>query len=433
MLRRDFLKKCLALGSLTWPPGLTLAGPARQQETSGQLAEQSVRGSPAWATICNVKSFGAQGDGKRNDTTAFAAACAQINRQGGGVLWIPPGTYLVGQQRFAGTHGKGYSWQGQPVISIHGCSRPVLISGHHARLRLANGMRYGAFDPVTGAVYQTPVNGEAGPDTSADCGSMIALYGNAEVVVQDLELDGNMDHLRLGGPSDGSGHQHNATGISCVLNRKVHLKNIHCHHHGLDGLYIGTDGQPPAGPTEHLLEHVVTEYNGRQGLSWTGGIGLTARYCRFNHTGQGRIRSEPASGVDIEPNAPAFCRNGLFSHCEFKHNYRNGLVSEHASGDAGYTTCHFCTFWGGATERVLRPENPAMTFVDCAIHGGIYKPWNDPNPALTTKFIRCTIDDAADPRTGITPLVKDMLIEGDLSHVLFQQCHISCTRTRCNR
>ena len=43
--------------------------------------------------VLNLRAFGAKGDGRTNDTDAFARAAAAINAAGRGTLLIPPGTY----------------------------------------------------------------------------------------------------------------------------------------------------------------------------------------------------------------------------------------------------------------------------------------------------------------------------------------------------
>lgn len=50
---------------------------------------------PAAQRTLSVTSFGAVGDGKHDDSAAFAAAVESLNAGGGGVLHVPCGTYLV--------------------------------------------------------------------------------------------------------------------------------------------------------------------------------------------------------------------------------------------------------------------------------------------------------------------------------------------------
>ena len=75
--------------ALTWAFGT----PVQQVATAGNL-------SNLWAVspmIFNVKgaAYGAKGDGVTNDTTAIQAAISAAQNAGGGVVLLPPGTYLV--------------------------------------------------------------------------------------------------------------------------------------------------------------------------------------------------------------------------------------------------------------------------------------------------------------------------------------------------
>jgi hypothetical protein len=46
--------------------------------------------------VCDVRSFGAKGDGLTLDTTAVSAAIAACVKQGGGVVYFAPGRYVIG-------------------------------------------------------------------------------------------------------------------------------------------------------------------------------------------------------------------------------------------------------------------------------------------------------------------------------------------------
>lgn len=48
---------------------------------------------PRWV---NVKNYGAVGDGVTDDRVAIQNALDAVNAAGGGVVWIPPGTYIIG-------------------------------------------------------------------------------------------------------------------------------------------------------------------------------------------------------------------------------------------------------------------------------------------------------------------------------------------------
>jgi hypothetical protein len=71
--------------------GLTLAAVALAGAFAGAFA--AARAAPR---AYNVRSYGARGDGHRNDTPAINRAIAAANRRGGGTVELPPGRYLAG-------------------------------------------------------------------------------------------------------------------------------------------------------------------------------------------------------------------------------------------------------------------------------------------------------------------------------------------------
>ena len=177
--------------------------------------------------IFNVKDYGAYGDNVHNDTQAFIAACTALMQAHGGTLLIPAGTYLVGEQTFAGQNNKGYAYAGKDIITISNCTEPVLIEGSAAVLRLVDGLKFGSFDPVTGAVYNPPSLPFTNHDYGAFVGRMIVLVNNhASVTVRNLELDGNSTSVKLGGKWGDTGYQLTGYGIYAYGNRELLLSNI---------------------------------------------------------------------------------------------------------------------------------------------------------------------------------------------------------------
>lgn len=74
---------------------------AMYQESSGATA-RTIKAKFAEAYI-SVKDFGAKGDGLAVDTTAVQAAINRAGFLGGGVVYFPPGTYLVDQMLSVGS------------------------------------------------------------------------------------------------------------------------------------------------------------------------------------------------------------------------------------------------------------------------------------------------------------------------------------------
>lgn len=368
--------------------------------------------SLAYPTYNLKTDFHAVGDGVRNDTGAFQDAAAALTRSNGGTLVIPAGTYKVGGQT---TGGSPYyvPWE---IFNAEGLDF-LAIQGNGATIRLASGLRYGAFDALGKRIPLSSKTSER-----AAVGQMIRLVDCANVTISNLTLDGNNDALVLGGgwansESDAvNGIQALATGIWLDRCTNVVVRDVHTHHHGLDGITILHRTVRPSVRKPHLLERVRSEYNGRQGLSWIGGWGLTCRSCSFSHTGRqahagavgGFVASKPGAGVDIEPNRGApeeITREGRFEDCEFVNNAGHGV--EATNGDSRDNTFTNCVFWavsdtswttmGGATAgagHAIYIAKPAVRFNGgTRFHGFFERVHGSADPAEATSFTSCTIED----------------------------------------
>jgi hypothetical protein len=375
--------------------------------------------------VVSVKDFGAVGDGTTNDTDAFAAASARINALGGGVLVIPPGTYIIGKQTLAGAFGLGYAYAASTVLSFSGCTKPVSVIGCGAILKFANGLKFGSYHPVTGAVY-SPSLPFTNYDYQAVVGNAISFVNCVSVTVEDLEIDGNIANLALGGLWGDTGRQIAAYGLYAYDNKNFHAKNIYTHHHGLDGVVIGYVGLTETSDYyPHVLANVRSEYNARQGLSWVGGSSLTAIGCAFNYTGRSTFSSAPTAGLDIEAES-SVCRNGLFLNCEFKDNVGLGVVAD--SGDSANVTFINCKVVG-TTNYATWTRKPRYVFEDCLIAGTIVNPHGSAtDPASATKYIRCTVTDEAS--FGGAPYGNYLIDTGGAVNAFFDSCRVVSTRSR---
>jgi len=374
----------------------------------------------------DVRDFGAHsitepGYEAFNSTDAFAAASAAINAAGGGTLVLPANSiFIVGKQTLAGAKGKGYSYLPSKIIYIEDCTNKVVIEGNGSVLRTAPGLKFGSFDPITGlkSDHALPWTNQ---DNRADAykGGMVYSQNNVSFEVKDLEMDGNIANIDLGGQWGDTGYQCGGTGLKMINTKNIIATNIYTHHNPLDGLSIWTDSLTATDEkTPAVLTNVTSEYNARQGMSWSGGIGLTATNCKFNHTGKAAFHSSPGAGLDIEAQN-SVVRDGLFINCEFINNSGAGVVAD--SGDGGYTTFQNCTIWG-TTNRALWPQKPFMRFEDCNIYGSVVNTWGSSNPAEATQFIRCNFEDKPHPLYGIYNSGYLLDIGGD--NVLFDGCTV---------
>jgi len=378
----------------------------------------STRLAAAPGSVLRPEDFGAAGDGKTNDTAAFARLSAEVNRRGGGTISLGARrTYVVGSQ----TRGvQGMGWSPDPILELHHLQEPLTIVGNGARLRADAGLRFGTFDLESGAPNAHPLPYTKPRDLAGAYRGMIWIHDcRAPVAIRDIELDGNSAALRVGGKYGDSGWQVPATGLFLAGNlADERIANVYAHHHGLDGAIIVGDSRRSGRTT---VTRLLCRSNGRQGLSITGGHGYDFADCDFSGSARGPIQSAPGSGLDIEAEHPPI-RDLNFVRCKFVDNRGCGLVADSGdSADARFTDCRFV----GTQTWSAWPHKPGFRFTGCTFVGSVVHPFADAtDPARATQFIRCTFTD--DP--SLSPTGKVYLAGGPIvnmaesENVLFDQC-----------
>jgi hypothetical protein len=308
------------------------------------------------------------------------------------------------------------------ILHFVDCTGPVVVRGYGATLRAAHGLRFGTFDPVTGRLFEHEMPFTERETVASPYVAMIfAERCSGLIDISDLELDGNLQRLQVGGQFGDRGWQIPATGIRLSDNRgPERLSRIYAHHHALDGLLLYT---LPDRLVSTALSNIRCEYNGRQGCSLTGGRNYIFDNCRFLHTGKSRIQSAPGAGVDIEAgNHPI--RNVSFSNCEFSNNTGCGMVAD--SGDTSDVSFVGCRFIGSSNWSAW-PKKPRIQFRSCLFVGALVHPYGDANSSEATRFVDCDFQD--DPALSPTGRIY---FGGSLRHpvvnapaapnVLFERC-----------
>ncbi|MBA3526159.1 MAG: right-handed parallel beta-helix repeat-containing protein [Sphingomonas sp.] len=375
--------------------------------------------------------FGAKGDGRTNDTAALQALADQVNARGGGTVVLRGVTYIVGSHdqsaRSKGGRGSDFAFPPGRILQFADCRSPVIVRGNGAKLRAAAGLRFGYFDPATGRPFEGGTGAaERGYRASPYFGMIEALNCTALVEITDVELDGNLDALEIGGRW-GKGRQISGSGILLAGNSgPERLSRIYSHHHPLDGMKITG---PNERATSSTISDVSCEYNARQGCSLTGGRNYHFLRCRFRHTGKGRIKSQPKAGFDIEPGRERIARNLSFRDCEFANNDGFGMAA--GGGDSLGSTFDACTFIG-TTNWSAWPNKPGIRFNKCNFVGAITRGFGDPDPARAAQFHDCSFRD--DPALSPTRQVygdpdwnQSIAVLRRSANVLFNRCDFALT------
>lgn len=344
----------------------------------------------AQSSAVTPEQFGAKGDGRTNDTDAFAAMAAHINARGAGEVVLRRTTYLVGRQVQAGRSGASYAFEPAPILELKGLSGPLIIRGNGAVLRCSPGLRYGTFDPVSGVATDRPLPYYSGGELASPYRAMIKVEDcSGPIKISDIELDGDVERWVIGGGYGDTGRQIGASGLVLANNRGAeHIVRVYSHHHGLDGVIIdGFDGERPS---YSLFEDIRCEYNGRQGCSIVGGRRYQFRDCRFAHTGRSKVSSAPGAGVDIEAEAGKRVRDLKFVDCTFDDNAGCGMVA--ATGDSEGALFNRCTFVG-STSWSAWPNKPRIRFDECRFIGPVVNAHGNQDPAQATQFVGCVFRD----------------------------------------
>ncbi|WP_288501718.1 hypothetical protein [uncultured Acinetobacter sp.] len=262
------------------------------------------------------------------NTIALQQLSTAVKNNNGGHIVLPSGEYLIGHQTLAGSEDKGGSWLYSKYLNIDGCTNPVLIEANQTVFKFKDGMRHGAFDPITGEVVP---NGGTIKKYDAGYGRAISITNNENVLITgQLRINGNDANAIVGGTFGDSGRQCVSYGIYATGNKVLRTYGTFVLHNiPLDGLYVASLNQ-----TDSLtdINGVISLKNARQALSLTGGWNQTYSNCYFGKTGMGNFPySAPAANLDLEAEVTGLIKDIVFNNCVFSDAMGGSVISEFMS------------------------------------------------------------------------------------------------------
>jgi hypothetical protein len=338
----------------------------------------------------SIREFGAKGDGKTNDTWAFLRASNYLkalkNSNYRVELFIPKGIYLIGMQAKRDNPLKhedlviqtpSYeAYYGPILIDLNGCQNVSIVGEEGSKIKYVNGLKFGSFDAKTGKPYfpeKLPFNNSY---YAASIGVLLFIHNAKNIEVRNLELDGNIQGAEIGGNWGDLGIQlgHIGTYISGICDN-ILVQNVHCHHFGLDGFAVRS--KDTMNNSLKIVLNCKSSWNGRQGLSWTGGNNLRCFKTTFSETGQSVISTAPGAGLDIEPESGggASCVNGYFESCIFQNNKSFGILATSTASDRISRGHVFkqCVLIGTQSPALKSPASHSR-FENCYFLGALVTP-----------------------------------------------------------
>jgi hypothetical protein len=169
------------------------------------------------------------------------------------------------------------------------------------KFKWADGMRFGAFDPITGNPVVTDASNVTTSSYRSDKGIVFDLRDNDQVNISgNIEFDGNTEQTILGGWWPKLNERQNWDyGIHAKNNRQYNDTSVkYFHSSSCDG-YQFTGSL--AYNASFNISNLVAVYCGRNGLSFTGGINGSFNNIVAGYSGYKNLSSLPAAAINVEP------------------------------------------------------------------------------------------------------------------------------------
>jgi hypothetical protein len=383
----------------------------------------------ATETVLTPETYGAVGDGRTDDTSAFLRLSAALQTKGGGVVELRPGaTYLFGRQ----LPSSSQFLVGTPALSVSNVER-LVVRMRGATLKFRSGLKFGSFNPDGNPrdVRRLPHFDWA---ARADIGHAIDVKNVGYVSVSGGRIDCNSRGAVIGGLWGDAGRQCAHAGIVSYGCGRVECSDLEIVDSCLDGIvlgFIGLTGRDPVKP--FLLRHVTIRRVGRNCVSVVGTNSTLIEDCTFEHAGMAplagskTLNSAPASCLDVEAEA-AECRNVIIRRSKLISGSGTGAAFVADSGPSRDITIEDCLLVGA-----VWTSKPGTRIAKCTIYGYFAKlAGGQPNPADNTLVTDCTLFDvgAAYGYATSYPLAIDLTDAGP--GVKFVRTKIAVSRSRLN-
>lgn len=135
----------------------------KQRQWASRLQDELTLSFRRSNIVYNVRDFGALGNGVTDDRLAFNRAIAQANSAGGGIVFVPPGTYSKGSSSILMLSN----------VELVGCGRSTVIKNANSS-NATHILNFEANSPTDAGVYNLVLDGNRANQVS---GTSLAVVG----------------------------------------------------------------------------------------------------------------------------------------------------------------------------------------------------------------------------------------------------------------
>lgn len=313
-LRDDLLSQ---LSSTDAPSGGSLIGYKNPKSLTAETVTAAL-------DKINIRVIYAEDFGVKTDTSDNADALWELGQfisasQVPLHVVFPSGVSLVGSQQLAGASGLGYSWRPSYLsrswsnlsaagwFSIANTNQKIVLDMSGWTLKLNDGMRIGAFDPITGAVSADKIAENPDSNFLASSGYLIKLYLAPNVEIVGGATDGNLANVTWGGKYGNTGYQVPAYNMWVNQSEGAVIERHTFKNSPVDGLYMQAVGERSyldIVPKTYVIDCEFRDC-GRNCYSLTGGANIAIESPIISNSGRnasgiGPHYSGPETGLDIE-------------------------------------------------------------------------------------------------------------------------------------
>ncbi len=287
-----------------------------------------------------------------DDEAGWAAAFRWLQHKNGGRVVTRRKLFSDwGQQALTGAGGGSGSWLPIHRVRARGVTGNIeIVSLVGTTIRARAGYKHGSFDPVTGAALVPvlpfyEIDKRAFPYTA-----MLEFEGcSGSIRVRGFKLDGNIQNADVGGQWGDTGWQLPGSGIAtidCTGNLDI-SEDVESNFHPLDSYLIANRFM--LSKSQRFAPVRMSGFkgrgSGRQGVSLVGGRGIVLENFSLTEAAKnGRVRANPASNIDIEPEAGAYADNITLRNGELVDADSNGLIMD--SGRTMHVSAEMMRFVG---------------------------------------------------------------------------------------